>query len=836
MSEHAVFLSYSSADRDAVGILARRLIDNGIEPWWDRRNLIPGEPWQESIERALSRCSVVVAFLGADGVGPWANEEIRYSLDRRARNEDVRVVPVLLPGAPDPADVPRMPGFLTRLTWVDFRSSLDSYESLQQLIVGIRGAGPDPLPSSLTTRYLTKVSDFAGVSSEIIDVRFGIPAWNDFPNPPSDKPLARRPELARKIIASLDSDKLHVLVGPSASGKTTLIKEIASVLVDHSNTQSYYLDVGQLRRTDNAGIAELNSEFTSVLSVSESFYLLIDNVHFAFNEVSAVVRQLRRTSPSVKILLSLVRDIPKYYAMLDESPVAWALQQPSLRTIVSSSDVADRIITSFSDTHQIDRGKLPTTSYLVDLCNHNLHHLNFCLLGMLEDVHASDKDTSSSVQATLDSKAGIRKYVLGRLENVRQKYGAAGLLALSAIATWSLYDVHIERSFLTGGSDQGRVGLAIAEDTIANLVRDGEIEEQWGLVGLPHRAVGIAYSDTLQQVHGVQALVRDEILSRCAVRGRVVENMVRLYLQFRPHSIDVISRHICNRTDVASTISTSPETIDAIFDLMMEQDDLVRLTEIFINFEWQNFRLSTELMNRMLVSSERLISMFNSQDSIVPIVHLLAPMWFVSGDSVKRGKTLVHANSQDTQQSSAGPIIECPYITPFDQFDRYQQDVVRRLGAGGIDEQTITAVSSPASEQNLLANSSICIKAFSYSRPVMCGKLTVADNRPGASLLKKIDERLLLRLLEVEESLKNVAYAFSVISYYDNALGRRIVEGMRIEHLLDVFNKCGDSEITTLAALLIGRMSRSRYTQVVANLDRAIAERVASSGWLVAEN
>lgn len=834
MHAHAVFFSYSSVDKDAVGILAQRLIENDIEPWWDRWHLVPGEPWQESIENALSRCSVVVAFLGADGIGPWENEEIRYSLDRRTRDEGVRVIPVLLPGAPSPDKV-RLPGFLSRLTWVDFRSGLDSYESLRQLIAGIRGTRPGQVSSPPVTRYLSKVSNFAGTPSDVIDVRFGIPAWDDFSNPPDVETLVRRPDLAKKVVAILERDKLHALVGPSASGKTTLIKEIASVLASRPDVESYYLDVGQLRRSDNVSLAGITSELTSVLSASKNIYFLLDNVHFAFNEISAIVRNVRREWPSVKILLSLVRDIPKYYAMLDKSPVAWALQQSSLHTTISSVDVADQIILSFCVVHQIDRGTLPTTSYLVDLCKGNLYHLNFCLLGMLEDVHAGAVDSTRVAPLTLDSNAGIRRYVLGRLQGVRHKYGVSGLLALAAIATWSLYDIHIERKFLTGALGKSRVGLAIGEDTIDCLVRDGEIEEQWGLVGLPHRAVGIAYSDTFQQVDGLQALVRDEILSRCGVRGRVMDNIIRLYLQFRPHSIDVISRHICNRADVASIISTSPESIDAIFDLMMEQSDLIRLTEIFINFEWQNFRLSTELMSRMLVSSERLISMFNAQDSIVPIMHLLSPMWFVSGDTVKRGKTLVHANSQGVETGLGGPIIDCPYITDFDQFDRYQADVVRRLASGGIDKETIAAVNAPKGGQGLLANSSVCIKAFSYSRPVMCGKLTVADSRPGASLLKKIDERLLLRLLEVEMSLKNIAYAFSVISYYDNALGRRIVERMRIEHLWGVFNQCDDQEIVTLAAILIARMSRSRYAELLSKLDRATVERVTSSGWLVAE-
>jgi hypothetical protein len=45
-----VFLSHNSTDKPAVESLAHRLRAEGIEPWLDKWNLIPGNPWQEEIE------------------------------------------------------------------------------------------------------------------------------------------------------------------------------------------------------------------------------------------------------------------------------------------------------------------------------------------------------------------------------------------------------------------------------------------------------------------------------------------------------------------------------------------------------------------------------------------------------------------------------------------------------------------------------------------------------------------------------------------------------------------------------------------------------------------
>ena len=68
-----VFLSHSSADKPAVEALAHWLRREGLEPWLDKWNLIPGEPWQQEIERALRACETCAVCIGPSGIGPWQN-------------------------------------------------------------------------------------------------------------------------------------------------------------------------------------------------------------------------------------------------------------------------------------------------------------------------------------------------------------------------------------------------------------------------------------------------------------------------------------------------------------------------------------------------------------------------------------------------------------------------------------------------------------------------------------------------------------------------------------------------------------------------------------------
>ncbi len=79
-TQYDVFLSYNSADKPVVEILARRLVEAGLTLWLDTWNLVPGEPWQEAIEEALDACPTVAVFLGSSGIGSWESEEMRSAL------------------------------------------------------------------------------------------------------------------------------------------------------------------------------------------------------------------------------------------------------------------------------------------------------------------------------------------------------------------------------------------------------------------------------------------------------------------------------------------------------------------------------------------------------------------------------------------------------------------------------------------------------------------------------------------------------------------------------------------------------------------------------------
>jgi len=102
-----VFLSHRSADKPLVEGIAESLRrEANVEPWLDKWNLVPGQPWQTALEDAILACDCCAVFVGPrlperDTFGPWHHAEMRALIARQIEDPHRRfaVIPVLLPGA-----------------------------------------------------------------------------------------------------------------------------------------------------------------------------------------------------------------------------------------------------------------------------------------------------------------------------------------------------------------------------------------------------------------------------------------------------------------------------------------------------------------------------------------------------------------------------------------------------------------------------------------------------------------------------------------------------------------------------------------------------------------
>jgi len=78
-----IFFTYAREDTEAVEKVYRRLHDEGLKPWMDRKDILAGESWDSAIKRAIRRSDFVLIFLSKNSVNKrgFIQKEIRSGLE-----------------------------------------------------------------------------------------------------------------------------------------------------------------------------------------------------------------------------------------------------------------------------------------------------------------------------------------------------------------------------------------------------------------------------------------------------------------------------------------------------------------------------------------------------------------------------------------------------------------------------------------------------------------------------------------------------------------------------------------------------------------------------------
>ena len=138
--------------------------DSNIKVFLDKWNLVPGAPWQESLESAMNQSATCGICISNSGIGSWQNEEMRVFLEKRVRDNTIRVIPILLPGTNEEM-VKSLPSFLSRLHRVDFRAGTASTDGFRNLIAGISGISPEEVKLPLITEQPNETNKICVVIS-----------------------------------------------------------------------------------------------------------------------------------------------------------------------------------------------------------------------------------------------------------------------------------------------------------------------------------------------------------------------------------------------------------------------------------------------------------------------------------------------------------------------------------------------------------------------------------------------------------------------------------------------------------------------------------------------
>jgi|SRR5215216_1127845 len=110
------FLCHSSGDKVSVRNIYYRLRAEGVAPWLDEENLLPGQDWQQEIKRAVRSSDVVIVCLSKASINKrgYVQKEIKIAFDVADEQPDGAIF--LIPLKLEECDIPDR---LRRWQWVN---------------------------------------------------------------------------------------------------------------------------------------------------------------------------------------------------------------------------------------------------------------------------------------------------------------------------------------------------------------------------------------------------------------------------------------------------------------------------------------------------------------------------------------------------------------------------------------------------------------------------------------------------------------------------------------------------------------------------------------------
>jgi hypothetical protein len=192
-----LFVSYNRDDFAAVNAVVSALDGAGLTMWMDVHNTAGGDQWVQGIDLAMKRSRSCLVFLGGDA-SRWVQHEIDLAKIRAIGEDDFRLVPVILPGAGDP---PNIPDSLEAFQYVDLRDDPTSSAHIQLLVDAVRGL--PTAPDVETRNPYVGLQPFDASNAEFY---FGREAESE------------------EIVRRLSTSRIVTIVGPSGTGKSSLIQ------------------------------------------------------------------------------------------------------------------------------------------------------------------------------------------------------------------------------------------------------------------------------------------------------------------------------------------------------------------------------------------------------------------------------------------------------------------------------------------------------------------------------------------------------------------------------------------------------------------------------------
>jgi hypothetical protein len=133
-----VFISYSSKDEALATKIVTSLEAAGLDAWYSKREIMPGDNWAEKIANGLKESNAMVVLVTPDALDSDAvQSSISYALSERAFNK--RLIPVIVGDSADFAK-DRIPWIFNRLKTISLSKEGENEEQFKKIVQVLKDA------------------------------------------------------------------------------------------------------------------------------------------------------------------------------------------------------------------------------------------------------------------------------------------------------------------------------------------------------------------------------------------------------------------------------------------------------------------------------------------------------------------------------------------------------------------------------------------------------------------------------------------------------------------------------------------------------------------------
>lgn len=327
------------------------------------------------------------------------------------------------------------------------------------------------------------------------------PFWIDF-----EKGCIVERKVINEIIKKLKEDRIHLVLGEPASGKSVILKNIGFKLAKEGK-KVHFIELKE-HSSD-----EIKKYFNEILKLNEpDTIFIVDDAHLKLSECERLVRGFKGKDG---FLLIGSREIDE---LRREHPKEMSEFEHLSKTKVKAEDVTEEMIELFlKRKHNLSDDRIKTVSANLERYKHDLWFLSWALL-----AYNPEKDSVEEREIVEKVKESIR--------NIKKNGGVNGEEVFYPLSVFYRFEIPIERRFLEN--------LGVSQRTIDDLLSLAEIIEfeEFGkrrMLLLHHSSIADVYFEAYKRYPDLGGKLRefDEL------------SLFRKYLESRPMNlIDVVIR------------------------------------------------------------------------------------------------------------------------------------------------------------------------------------------------------------------------------------------------------------------------------------------------------